>query len=212
LTAVDTGANTFTIRAWNKPVYYSGQLGTTNYSDSGYAVKGNNVTYPKGSVVMRLTNFSIYLFRDSFNARWNRDVRQMIRISDTEGIADVLNESYDVDRSIISENIWDMQISYTAYSDFSSATRSTTPDRRFFGGTGTLTTHSDLMLDILDRKLKQIDITVVTLTAGFGGTGATDKTLPIIGDRKTADSLPTGKYGVRITSFAVDPRNYSVIL
>jgi hypothetical protein len=52
----------------------------------------------------------------------------------------------------------------------------------------------------------------VTLTAGFGGTGATDKTLPIIGDRKTADSLPTGKYGVRITSFAVDPRNYSVIL
>jgi hypothetical protein len=209
----DTGANTIDIRTWAEPVYYSGLLKSPpNYEDET-APKGNAITYPKGSMVVRLSNFAIYLFQDDVQSGTNRPVRQLIRVTDTMGVEDVLDDSITVEKSVISENIWDMQISYIGYDDFASADRTTTIEssHHYFAG-GTSDVLVDLLADLRNRKIKQIDIEIVTLTNEYGGGGETQTTLPQLGDRSSTDALPEGKFGVKVSSFTVQPRNFNIIL
>ncbi len=210
----DESTNTITIRDWAQPVYFSGQLQSTDYYDTASGTSGSALDYPKGSMVVRLSNFGIYLFKRAKESKTNRDIRQLIRVNDTKGEVDVLSDASSADKSVISENIWDMQISYIAYDNFSEADRSTAldPAHHYFAGGSTSQDQDALLQDLRERKLKQIDIAIVTLTDQFGGIGASDLTLPQIGDRYTADTLPDGKYGIKITYFTVEPRNFNIIL
>jgi hypothetical protein len=209
----DTGGNTLTMRS--DPVYYSGQLLTTNYYDyNPSGTTGNNLTYPTGSMVARLSNFAIYLFKESVQSKTNRQVRQLIRVSDTKGAQDVLADGSAAETSVISENIWDMQIAYVAFEDFSQAQRTTAfdPNHHYFAGGSTSTDLDNLLKDIKERKLKQIDISIVTLTDTYGGLGETQASLPQLGDRISADTIPKGKFGLKVSSFSVEPRNFNIIL
>lgn len=209
--SADISNNTISVRAWDESVYYSGQLLTTNYYDLASGGTGKDITYPKNSPVVRLANFAIYIFKETVESRTNRKIRQLIRISDTHGVQDVLNNT-GADYSVISENIWDLQISYMAYDNFSAANRSSTPDRKYFYSQTSASDVNALINDLRGLKIKQIDMTVVTLTDLYGGPGSTQASLPVIGDRYAADTLPTGKYGLKISTYSVEPRNFNIIL
>lgn len=209
--SADITNNTISTRAWDEPVYYSGQLLTDNYYDLGSGSAGNAITYPKNSPVVRLANFAIYIFKEVTESRTNRKLRQLLRVSDTHGVQDVIkNPGAEV--SIISENIWDLQISYMAYDNFETANRTSTPDRRYFFNQSSPSDVNALITDLRSLKVKQIDMTVVTLTDLYGGKGETQATLPTVGDRYSPDTLPTGKYGLKISTYSVEPRNFNIIL
>ncbi|MCP5053372.1 MAG: hypothetical protein GY940_39775, partial [bacterium] len=192
VTAADTTNNTISIR--NKSVYYSGLLDTLNYTDT--SSKGNTVTYTENSPVIRLNNFGIYLFREITKVNSNRIVRQMVRVTDANDNADIFDKNSTAEFSAISENIHDMQISYIAYSSFSSAKPSDTIDDSnwYFAGGTTSSTEANLITAIKKRHLKQLDITVVSLTDEFAGKGEKVQQIPAIADQGSY-SLPEGKYG-----------------
>jgi prepilin-type N-terminal cleavage/methylation domain-containing protein len=217
---VNTSANTITIRS--TPVYYSGLLNINDDYKDTIAAKGNAVTYSVNSPVIRLTNFSIYVFRDVQHPKLSsvsgspQIVRQMIRITDTFGAANPIDEDSSAEYSMISENIWDMQISYIAYTNFSEADRHTTidPTHHYFAGPGTSSDASALMDDIKGRLLKQIDISIIAIADELGGQGelsAAAKNIPTIGDNSNT-GLPNRKIGFRMFSFSVEPRNFNIIL
>lgn len=214
----DTGTNIIKIR--QEPVYYSGQLSITgagyfNYDDDlGSGTSGDTITYAVKTPVIRLTNFSIYLFREVTLPGPNRKIRQLIRVTDTKGQTNPLADGTTAEVSVISENIYDMQISYIAYDDFSTAVRGTAidPDHHYFAtDSSTNATLSNLMIDIRARKLKQIDIDIVSITDDFGGKGEITLKAPALGDQ-AAYNLPEGKYGIELSSISIDPRNFNIIL
>jgi prepilin-type N-terminal cleavage/methylation domain-containing protein len=222
---VDTGANTITIR--DTPVYYSGLLMTGSYYDDAQGNSaGNSLTYSINSPVIRLTNFSIYVFRDvdhpKFVDEYNypQKIRQMIRITDTYGQPDPLAADSGAEVSVISENIWDMQISYIAYTDFAAANRHTTidPTHHYFAGiidgSSTSSDASALLDDIRGRFLKQMDITIIAVADELGGKGEMSAAgdIPPIGDNSSIYSLPDRKMSFRLFSFSVEPRNFNIIL
>lgn len=217
--SVNTGANTITIRS--TPVYYSGLLNINEDYKDTIAVKGDTITYSANSPVIRLTNFSIYVFRDVQNAKLTsvsgspQIVRQLIRITDTKGEENPIDESSSAEYSVISENIWDMQISYIAYTNFADADRHTSidPTHHYFAGGSTSSDTSALMEDIQARLLKQIDISIIAIADELGGQGEMSSAIniPDIGDNSNTD-LPNRKIGFRMFSFSVEPRNFNIIL
>jgi len=202
------------------PVYYSAQLLSGLYYDTSLSGQtGKDVTYAAGSPVIRLSNFAIYLFEEDVNTKIGSKIRRLIKVTDTKGVIDVLGATYtDVEKSIISENIWDMQISYVAYTDFSTANRSTVPENAhyYFAGGTSSASNIDLIADLRARRLKEIRVSLVTITDQYGGMRGKDYVqpkLPVLGDRTEADTLSAkGKFGVKISSFTVEPRNFNIIL
>jgi len=225
VTAVDEAAKTITIR--DTPVYYSGLLttaadpeGKKMYMDV-MGTPGNGVTYPGNkpsfAPVVRLSSFSIYLFRELLSTEPDRErnIRQLIRVTDTFGQGNVLADGVNVELSVISESIWDMQISYIAYADFSSADRTTPIDdtHHYFAGGATSIDLAGLLTDIRMLSLKQIDLTIVSLTEEMPGRGertADETRVPAIGDQLPYP-LPRGKFSHKIFSLSVEPRNYGII-
>ena len=211
---VNVSAGTLSLRA--ERVYYSGLLNTTDpissrkYVDS--STVGNSIEYPVGSPVMRLSSFCIYLFKTKVLPGVNRNIRQLLKIIDTRGIADILSQS-DSHPSInvVSENIYDMQISYVAYTNFSTATRTTARDpNHTYYNYGTSNILANLLSDISNRILKEIDVTIVVISDQYGGTRAPgDLKVPRIMDQATY-LLPKGKYGYRLMSLSIDPRNFNL--
>lgn len=210
--------NTINIRA--EPVYYSGLLVTGSYYDDAQGnAAGNTLTYSANSMVARLTNFSIYVFRDVVDSTLSaahassQIIRQMIRITDTYGKVDPLAAGSGAEYSVISENIWDMQISYIAYTDFATANRHTALDPThyyFAGGSISSSDSAALMNDIRNRLLKQMDITFIAIADSLGGKGElTTGTLPAIADNPSP-SLPNRKLSYRRFTFSVDPRNFNI--
>lgn len=224
--SADTGTNTITIR--NTPVYYSGLLMTGSYYDYTHGnPAGNTITYSINSPVIRVTNFSIYVFRDIPHPKLSgvygspQIIRQMIRITDTYGQPDPLADGSGAEFSVISENIWDMQISYIAYTNFETANPDTgiDPNHLYFtqgsAYTDTYTALPFLMEDIRARRLKQLDITIIAIADELGGKGEMSAAgkLPPIGDRSKDDpynSLPDRKMSFRLFSFSVEPRNFNI--
>jgi hypothetical protein len=229
--SVDIAANTITIR--DTPVYYSGLLTTGSYYDDAQGNSaGNTITYPGSddcsnsacAPVVRLTNFSIYVFRDIQHPKltdeygYPQTIRQMIRISDTYGQADPLADDSGAEFSVISENIWDMQISYKAFVDFKSADRHTSIDPThlyFTEGSAYLedpyTGFNALMDDIRGKRLKQLDITIIAIADELGGQGEGSNAgnIPQIGDNSYIN-LPSRKISFRLFSFSVEPRNFGI--
>lgn len=220
--AIEGVPDASTINIRTTPVYYSGLLATGSYLDDAQGnTPGNELTYSVNSPVIRLSNFSIYVFRDIEDTKLSaafgstQMIRQMIRITDTYGKVDPLAKDSGAEFSVISENIWDMQISYIAYADFKSANRHTIidPNHHYFAGGGTSSDASALMTDIRGRLLRQMDISIIALTDLLGGQGKTTAggNIPPIGDH-ASNYLPARKLSYRLFSFSVEPRNYGVTL
>jgi hypothetical protein len=200
-----------------QPVYYSGLLNTFSsrndtartYTDidPNYA-PGNTLTYDKATEVTRLTSFAIYLFQDITypTAYGDRLIRQLVRVTDAKGQPDVLLGDSTAEKSIISENIYDMQISYRTYLDF---TGTTPTGIDYFSGAGSYSDVATLMDEIKKRQLKQLEITLVSLTDEFAGKGEMDHLIPALGD-EAEYTLPAGKYGCKILSLTIVPRNYNL--
>jgi len=231
--AVDSvTATTITTRA--EPVYYSGLLNTStgtgggqHYFTDSEAVKGNTIQFPGSdkadskAPVIRLSSFSIYLFRiieHPIYGYMGRTLRQFVRVSDAMGDADVLNSNTAV-VDVISENIWDMQITYIAYEDFAAAdpTTAVDPDHFYFGpADSSSNVLENLLTDIRTKALKQFDITFVTITDEYGVQGKYDKgtfnhKIPPLGD-SAEYNLDPGRYGFKILSLQIEPRNFNIQL
>ncbi len=224
--SVNPSANTITIR--NTAAYYSGLLASSYYTDNTMGnPQGNTISYSVNSPVIRLTNFSIYLFRDTSHPSLVDDygnpqvIRQLVRVTDTRGSANPLDKDSPAEFSVISENIWDMQISYKAYADFSdkSINRKTAIDSShlyFTEGSAYTDTYSaltPLMQDIRERRLKQVDVTVIAIADQLGGQGEALNVGKIqeIGDNSNIN-LPNRKLTYRLFSFSVEPKNFNIIL
>ncbi|MCP4158412.1 MAG: type II secretion system protein, partial [bacterium] len=186
-------------------VYYSGLLdiqeNNLQYKDTE-TKKGNTVTYPKGSPILRLSNFSIYLLRQVADSRAlkmylpgnivSRDIRQLIRINDAKGFADPIVTG---DYSVISENIWDMQISYK----FEYTTLGTEQEY-FSDAISASDSVTDFMQDLRDvkfKKLRLINVTFVVLSENLGGKGYWTLDIPDIYN-ETGYQLPPGKYRYKL--------------
>lgn len=221
--SANTGGNTITIR--DTPVYYSGLLATGYYYDDALGNgAGNTLTYSVNSPVIRLSNFSIYVFRevdhpklvDEYN--YPQKIRQMIRITDTYGESDPLDGTTAGEYSVISENIWDMQISYKAYANFAAASRGETPveaDNIYFAQdssyTDPYTALNALMADIRKMAIKQVDVSIIAIADELGGKGELNTgEIPPLGDN-TYNDLPQRKMNYRLFSFSVNPRNFSIL-
>lgn len=217
-----------TIEMREQPVYYSGLLNAktgTSATAAVYADKdpdelpedvitGDTVTYPEDAPVIRLTSFGIYIFREVAHPRYaasERMVRQLIRVSDTKGDADPLREYSTAVYSVISENIYDMQIAYRTYENFGEVALDTTmdPNYHYYAGNGTSTDRNLLLTRIRQRQLKQLDLDLVSITDEYGGKGETSHTIPPIGDEETYE-MPPGKYNLKIISLFIEPRNYNI--
>jgi len=228
VTAANIGSRTLVKRA--TPVYYSGLLNTTtttgNYTyDDPEVNLGNTATYPINAPVVRLSRFSIYIFDEvpppatAEGYIKGRNNRRLMRITDTNGVANVLAGGAGVVSAIISEFIWDMQISYITYPQFPAAAVNNT--RRFFAGIAptdaTVWDLANLLIDLRNKSLKEIHLSVVALTDNYGGRtwtrqgGMLSLSVPAIKDA-AAYTLPPGKYSYKKMDISIDPKNYNIAL
>ncbi|MCJ7526038.1 MAG: prepilin-type N-terminal cleavage/methylation domain-containing protein [Candidatus Aminicenantes bacterium] len=188
------------------PVYYSGLLNTAHYDDPE-TVMGNAVEYPVNAPVMRLADFSIYLIEEHNDPEKGRNVRNLVRISDCNGIAGVLENNDPVNgpvKGVIAENVWDLQLVYTAYPAFPDVT--TRDDYFTAGAPGTL---ADLLTALRVKTFKEIRVNVVALTDDYPGQGTITYPLPLLADRP-ATTLPAGKFSYKTYSFLIEPRNFNI--
>ncbi|HUU04575.1 MAG TPA: hypothetical protein VMZ49_01730, partial [Patescibacteria group bacterium] len=154
-----------------------------------------------------LADFSIYLIEEHNDAEKGRNVRNLVRISDCKGIPGVLENNDPVNgpvKGVIAENVWDLQLVYSAYPDFPNVT----PRNDFFtaGATGTL---DDLLTALRVKTFKEIRVNVVALTDDYPGQGTITYPLPLLADRP-ATNLPPGKFSYKIYSFLIEPRNFNI--
>ncbi len=166
---------------------------------------GNAVTYPINAPVMRLSEFSIYLVQERYDNAKGRNVRELVRVTDCNGEADVLAAASTASKGIIAENVWDMQLVYTAYPNFPniSVTRTIIISKN---GSVSL----DNLLNALRLKtVKEMTANIVALTDDYPGKGTITYPLPQLADR-SEELLPPGKFNYRIFTFLVQPRNFNI--
>ena len=202
-----------------EPVYYSGLLDIDDrYRDfmlSGDGKTGDQVTYPKESPVIRLSSFSMYLFREITNP-YGPNTRQFLRVTDTKGNGNPLGEDVDAELSIMSQSIYDMQISYITWSkaDFTAVNRTTeVPDaNHYFAGGTTNTSFTSLMAEMQSLRLKEVDVEMAVLTDEYGVRGGINDTvnlqIPVMGDEGGYTVLDA-KFTYRLLEFSALPRNYA---
>jgi prepilin-type N-terminal cleavage/methylation domain-containing protein len=209
------------------PVYYSGLLNTmcdlgasksyVDPPDAANPVTGDAVTYPVNAPVIRLANFGIYLFKEARHPKYyahERTIRQFIKITDTMGAADPLASGSDADMSIISESIYDMQITYTGYTNFAAVTPDTTIDLDhyyFASNSSGLATLENLLTDIRAKNLKRLNVTIVALSDDFDQRTSVEVQAPAMGDQPQYD-MPPGDYTFKILTLEIEPRNYNIVL
>lgn len=203
------GINTINIRPL--PIYYSGLLSTGNYIDTEN--DGSAITYPVDTPVMRLSSFSIYLFNEIYDSRLNRKKRQLIRVTDSKGQGNVIpligNGAY-----IISENIWDLQISYKAYPAFP---EDITIINEYYAGGASSNSLLDLLSDIRKKFLKEINVNFVVISDVFSGKrGVINQNVPPLADRPSYP-LPSGTtakkinyYVFKVFNLQIEPRNFNL--
>ncbi len=211
-------ANSLSIRA--SAVYYSGLLNTTNYKDKliqPATQNGNNIIYPSGTPVIKLYSFSIYLVQQVYDQSKNRNVRRLIRITDTKGQADALNNTAVV-KGVEAENIWDLQIVYTIFPDLNDITTEmdycakdpnkwTNPIENPCASDNNCPTFLNY---IRQKQLKEMTIRVVVITDDYSTKTSIANQIPVIGDENKYTL--TGPYKARILTISVDPRNFNIIL
>jgi hypothetical protein len=211
-------ATTLGIR--DSSVYYSGLLsncGSYNYTDTLRApatAKGNALTYLGGTVapftpVMRLSNFAIYLFDQVYDNMQLRNVNRLFRITDT---LDVGGTTLLSSQSVVSDNVYDMQLSYTFYTSFPTAT----PKYVFFetdsDPTPAAPFSSETAYSLIQKKyLKEINVSIVVLTDEYGGAGEITREIPAIKNRASYE-LPAGKYNFKLFSYSIQNKNFNIVI
>ena len=203
------GVSATSITMEDVPVYYSGLLNTTtdsglySYNDPETAM-GNAVTYPVNSPVMRIGEFSVYLVNERYDNSKKRNVRELVRVTDCNGDPDVLAAASTASKGVIAENVWDMQLVYTAYPNLPAYTN---PLSYFTqGGSSDL---GNLLTALRVKTMKEITVHVVALTDDYPGQGTISFPLTQLADR-AAESLPSGKFNYRTFTFLVQPRNFNI--
>lgn len=192
---------TLTVRP--QAVYYSGLLHTTNYDDDESS--GKTMVYPTNAPVMRLGDFSIYLVQQRYDSAKKRNVRDLVRVSDCFDIGTALTDTTgNVVKGVIAENIWDLQLSYTAYPNFPDVTTS----ESYFSNGG-LTDLAALLNTLRVKTMKEVLVNVIALTDDYAGRGTITHQLPQLADRGP-ETLPAGKYNYRTLRFRVQPRNFNI--
>jgi len=210
-TEAEKGRGTLSYRA--EPVYFSGLLDIDNRYKDHFGTSGDSITYPKDSPVIRLSSFSMYLFREKTNTGGST-MHQFIRVTDTFGNSNPLDDDVDSTFSIMSESIYDMQISYITWpkSTFPSVNRNTAvPDsNHYFAGGTTSQSFSNLMIDLQSLRLREVDITLVVLTDEYGVRSgkAINLNIPTIADQGGYTILDA-KFTYRLMDFVILPRNYA---
>jgi len=200
-----TPPTTSTITVRSIPVYYSGLLNMPGYQDSEPSTTGNLVSYPVNAPVIRLSSFSVYVFRDVYSTTEKRTVRQLLRITDAEGSPDPVNNNT-TGWGVVSENIYNLQMAYSAYPNWPEETGVVN-----YFGSATSYNIDDLKDDLRMKRVKQLTVWVVALTDEFGGTGEAINQVPALGDHG-AITLPQGKYRYKLFRFHTEPRNYNVAI
>ena len=155
---------------------------------------------------MRLTNFGIYLVNERYDKKLEKNVRELIKVTDANGdtSGDFLSSGSSCIKGVIAENIWDFQISYFCYPNYPDHTMK---DEYFApGSTGT---NEDLLKGIRDRILKEILVSVVALSPKHAGKGKFTNQVPGIGDC-SGYTLPLGKYNYQLFNLNIDPRNFNI--
>lgn len=162
-----------------------------NYLDASDAASGKG-KYPLGSPVIRLSSFGIYLI--------NKD-KELVRITDAQGVSDLLNDD-SIEKTPIAENILDMQIYYSSYPNFPEVTGKV---EYFKSGGGTSLVA--LLADIQNLRLKEVNISFISLTENYDTRGTKSYTIPALGDRS---SYSTGqvKYNYKVFSIQSELRNF----
>ena len=191
------------------PVYYSGLLNTTNYVDTpGPAGAGNTVIYPVNAPVMRLGDFSIYLVNERYDVAKKHNVRDLVRVSDCAGKFNVLVDTDPaILKGVITENVWDLQLAYTAYPNFPDVTTK----NDFFTSSGSSDPDA-LLTAIRTKNLKEITVNVMALTDDYPGKGSVTYQLPLLADNANDEKTITGKFNYKTYSFLIEPRNYNIKL
>jgi len=216
-TVEEANGTSLTLRG--EPVYYSGLLMSTYYTDPE-TNKGNTISFASGdsSFVIPLEYFSIYMVKGIYNERLNREERQFIQVIDTRGEADPLLDGSTATTVVISENIWDIQISYLAYTDIKNATPDTPIDTEHYyyawdGETQSPTSAdiSNLLEDIMSQNLKEIQVDIVSLSDEMTGRGEDilNHNVPRLGDQAPY-TLPDGPYTYKISTLRIKPWNFYV--
>ncbi len=216
--------NQLSVRATS--VYYSGLLNTDHYVDRliDPATSGNtgkNITYSSGIPVIRLYDFAIYLVKETYDNNLKRNTRQLIKITDTQDQANVLNSSR-VEKGIAAENVWDIQFIYTVITDLNNPTTTQTNYCATNSANWTnpitnpcasisSTNCKNFYNDIRNKSLKEITIRAVILTDNYSGKGSFVNKVPAMGD-ENGYTLPSGKYTYKLYTLKVAPRNFNIIL
>ena len=211
-------ANTISIRS--TAVYYSGLLNTTNYKDNlikPSTQNGDNIIYNSGTPVIKLYSFSIYLIQQRYDSDKKRNIRRLIRITDTKGQADALNNNTVV-KGVEADNIWDLQIIYNVIPDLNDPTTEIdfcAKDNNKWNNPienpcSNDTGCTSFFIYIRTKQLKEITIRLVMITDDYSGKGNIVNQIPIIGDEN--QYTLTGPYKARLLTISVDPRNFNIIL
>ena len=156
---------------------------------------------------MRLTNFTIYLFDRVYDERLHRDINRLYGITDTlgEGGTALLTNS----NAIVSDNVCDMQLSYTFFTDFPNATPTYTA---LDNSSYTPPSSPETVYSMIQKKfLKEINASIVVLTDEYGGTGTRTLKIPAIKNRP-GYSLPAGKYSFKIYSYIIQNKNFNIVI
>jgi hypothetical protein len=214
-----TGVASTALTIRDSAVYYSGLLnncgyyGYTDTLQTPAVSKGNAITYtgtgatPKTPVI-RLTDFSIYVFNQIFDNRLKRNVNRLYRIFDSNGVSGV---GVLANASVVSDSIYDLQISYTFFTAFPLPA----PSYTLLGAVTPVLPApygADTVYSLIQKKmLKQTNVTIVVLTDEYGGTDQYTVTVPAIENRGSY-SLPSGKYNYKVFSFNVQNKNYNIVI
>lgn len=132
----------------------------------------------------------------------------MYGITDTEGGTKFLT-----DNAIVSDNVSDMQLSYTCYTSFPIVTSETT--YTFLDATApTLLPPygSETVYSMIQKKyLKEINVSIVVLTDEYGGKGTRMLTIPAIRNRASY-TLPAGKYNFKVYTYNIQNKNFNIVI
>lgn len=205
----------YTITMDGNAVYYSGMLdspttttGTiTGYVDTPHADgTGDGIEYPVNAPVMRLTNFGIYLVDERYDNKLEKNVRELVKVTDANGdtSGNFLSSGSSCIKGVIAENIWDFQISYFCFPNYPDNTM-----KNEYYAPGSTGTNIDLLEEIRVRSLKEILVHVVALSPKHGGKGDFINQVPEIGDCR-GYTLPSGKYNYQLFNLNIDPRNFNI--
>lgn len=188
-----SGVSSTELTVSSQPIYYSGLLNTSNYSDSSNDGSG---TYPSGSRVVRLDYFYALLAKDESDGSKSLRV-----VADFGGNADILNtalsynstEKRQIGPIPLLYNLEDLQFSYVKMD-------------------GSISSGASVLADCLAKSVASVHVQLLMQSEEerySPGTAGGIYNKPAMGDR-AATVLPEERSHYHYSEFEVYVRNYRV--